>query len=177
MEILQIIWNALTTENVMVLKLTSMPMLILELTVSMLLFTTILDINSNKKNKIIYVVILSLIGFLNLWIIPDPFNTVLNLIACPICVYFIFKTNILKAILAEIIPYVFFIILSEIVVNIYTIIFKISNQVFGTITIYKMTSSLLIYFFVYLIYRFIKYFKISIKNIRLSKTNTRFIIN
>ena len=95
MEIIQTIWNALTTENVMLIKLTSMPMLILELTISMLLFTSVLNITVNRKQKFLYVLILSLIGILTLWIIPTPFNTFINLIAYPILVFILFKTNIL----------------------------------------------------------------------------------
>jgi len=105
MEILQIIWNVLTTENEVLTKIFASFLMFIELTISMLLFTSILNISATKHQKVIYVLILSLIGILTLWIIPIPFNTFINLIACPILVYFIFKTNILKTILAEIIPY------------------------------------------------------------------------
>ena len=176
MEIFQTIWTALTTENIMLINITSVPMLVLELTVSMLLFTTILNINSNKKQRILYVTILALIGLINLCIVPPPYNTFINLIACPILVYFIFKTTILKSILSEFVPYIFFIISTEIVVNIYLIAFNISNQVFSTTPIHKIIGSTFIYLFVYLIYRFIKYYKISIKNVKLNKKNSRLLL-
>ena len=145
MEILQTIWVALTSENTNLIKIITFPMLVLELTISVLLFTTILNIQSNKKQKILYILILSLIGFLNLIIVPAPYNSFINLIACPICVYFIFKTNVLKAFLAEIIPFISFIIVGAIVGNLYKAIIKISNQVFNTTPIHKIIGSFLIF--------------------------------
>lgn len=156
MEILQTIWTALTTENELLIKITSMPMLILELIVSMLLFTTILNIKSTKKQKIIYISILSLIGFINLWFISTPYNTFINLIACPILVHFIFKTNTLKSILAEIIPYVVFVLLGSILVNIYTILSGIPTNSFVIIPIHKITFSALMYICAYFFYLFFK---------------------
>ena len=104
MEILQTIWNALITENELLIKLSSIPMTILEVTMTTLLFITILNIESNKKQRTLYILIFSFIAIISVLFIPTPFNTFINILACPILVYFIFKTNILKAILAEIIP-------------------------------------------------------------------------
>ena len=147
MEIFQTIWNALTTENIPLLNIINIPLVFIEMLVSMLIFTTILNISSNKKQKSLYVLLLSLIGLFTSWFVPIPYNTFINILACPICVYFIFKTTILKSILAEFLPYIFFIILGEIVVNIYTIMFNISNEVFSTTPIHKIIGSIFIYFF------------------------------
>ena len=156
MEILQTIWTALTTENELLIKITSMPMLILELIVSMLLFTTILNIKSTKKQKILYISILSLIGFINLWFIPTPYNTFINLIACPVLVYFIFKTNILKSILAEIIPFISFVIIS------YILMTGISSNAILNIPIYKIAFSAIMYTIIYIIYLIFKNFNYNI---------------
>ncbi len=173
MEILQTIWTALTTENEMLIKVTSMPMLVLELTVSMLLFITILNIKSNIKQKIFYIVALSLIGFINLWFIPTPYNTFINIIACPILVYFIFKTNILKAILAEIIPYVFFVIIGSVLLNIGVTITKIPTDSFLQIPLAKICSSLLMYTLSYLLYIILSKFSISVNILENFKRNNK----
>lgn len=162
MEILQTIWTALTTENEMLIKITSMPMLILELIVSMLLFTSILNLNPNKKQKILYISILSIIGFINLWLIPTPYNTFINLIACPILVYFIFKTNILKSILAEIIPYIVSVILISFLTNTYSIIFNINSNHIITVPIHRLGYSIIQYSFIYIFYVFCKHFEFNI---------------
>ena len=109
MEIFQTIWNALTTENETLIQIITFPMLILELTLSMLLFTTLLNINATKMQKILYILILSIIGIATVYFIPIPYNTFINVLACPILVLLIFRTSILKSILAEIIPYILFV--------------------------------------------------------------------
>ena len=147
MEILQTIWNALTTENQNLIKIISIPLGILEAFLTMLLFTTILDISSTKKQKALYVSIFSIIAVLSITVIPSPFNTFVNLISCPILVILIFKTSILKAILAEVVPYAFFCVIGATVANLYTVILKISNEVFSTTPIHKFCGSLFIYLF------------------------------
>lgn len=163
MEILQTIWNALTTENEMLTKIITSFLMFIELTVSMLLFTTILKISSTSKQKLLYVLILSLIGIITNWIIPVPFNTFINILACPILVYFIFKTSILKSILAEIIPYIFFVTINSILLNIVVNIFNgISIDIIFKIPIIKLSCSLLMYLIAFLIYTFLKHFSINI---------------
>lgn len=162
MEILQTIWTALTTENETLTKIFASFLMFIELYVSMLLFITILKIPANKKQKILYVLLLSLIGILNLWIIPTPYNTFINLIACPILVHFIFKTNLLKSILAEIIPYIVFVLLGSILVNIYTILSGIPTNSFVIVPIHKFLFSILMYSCAYFIYLFFKKHNINI---------------
>lgn len=162
MEILQTIWNALTTENEIITKATSIPMTILEIIVTTLLFTSILNIKSTKKQKIIYVLSFSFIAIISIYFIPTPFNTFVNVLASPILVYLIFKTNILKAVLSEVIPYVVFVLLGSILVNLYTIIFGISTNSFINIPIHKMLFSLIMYSCAYLIYFFFKHCNINI---------------
>ena len=162
MEVLQTIWTTLTTENMMLIKLTSMPMLIIELTISMLLFTTILNITPNQKQKILYVIILSFIGLLNLWIIPTPFNTFINLISCPFCVYFIFKTNILKAIISQFVPFVFFVLTGNIILKMFLLLFNISSNMVLSIPIYKLAYSFIVYPVLFCIFMLFKKYNINI---------------
>ena len=51
MEILNNIWVALTTENENLTKAIGLPFIIIEVTVSMLLFSAILNIKLDKKQK------------------------------------------------------------------------------------------------------------------------------
>ena len=162
MEILQTIWTSLTTENLMLVKIITSFLMFIELTVSMLLFTCVLNINVNKKQKLLYIIILSLIGILTLWLVPTPFNTFINVIACPILVFFLFKTNVLKAILAEIIPQIIFTVVGLIVTNIYMIVSNMPNNVFINIPVHKICCSLIIYLFSYIMYKYFKHFNITI---------------
>ncbi len=162
MEILKTIWTALTAENVMLIKIISAPMLVLELTVSMLLFTYILNISVDKKQKILYVLILSIIGLVTSWSIPVPYNTFINIIACPILVYFLFKTNILKAIISQFIPYVLFVLIGNITLKLLLLSPNLSTDLVLSIPIYKIIYSLIMYLVVFCIYLLFKKYNINI---------------
>ena len=179
MEILQTIWNALTTENEMLINIMSIPMTILEITITTLLFTSILNIKSTKKQKICYIFSFSFIAVISMYFIPTPYNTFVNVIASPILVYFIFKTSILKSILAEIIPYVASVILISFLPNVYTIIFNTDTNTIITIPIHKFTYSIIQYVFLYLLYVFCKHFgfNINIKHNIKCKNHIMLLLN
>ena len=96
MEILQTIWTALTTENETLINLISIPFTFIEITLSMLLFTTILNINSSKKKNTFYVIIMSVISLLVNFITPNPYRSILNFILIPLIIYIVFKIGIKK---------------------------------------------------------------------------------
>ena len=50
MEILNNIWLALTTENEVLINILAVPFLLIETTVTMLLFTSLLNIKATKKS-------------------------------------------------------------------------------------------------------------------------------
>ena len=178
MEILQTIWSALTTENEMLITILSIPMTILEATVTTLLFTSILNILSTMKQKVAYILSFSLIAIISIHFVPTPFNTFINLIACPILVYFIFKTTILKSIVSQFIPYVFFVLIGNLLLKIYLIAFNISTDMTLVIPIYKISFSLIMYLIVFIIYLCLKKFHINISLYeKLRKNNSFLIIN
>lgn len=146
MEIFQTILNILTIENKMLINIIDIPLIFIEMTLSMLLFTTILKISATKKQKYLYVIILSAMGLITAWSIPVPYNTFINIIACPLFVYLIFKTNILKSILAVIIPYIPYMVISYILMTAFP-----SNNVLN-IPIYKICFSVIMYLLVFLLY-------------------------
>ncbi len=176
MEILQTIWNALTTENELGVLILSIPLSFLESTITLLLFKSILKIKSTKKQNVTYIISFSLIGLISLFFIPAPFNTFINLIACPILVYFIFKTNILKAILAEVIPYIIFFIFSSILVMLFVKITNMSSNYFLLIPVYKLCYSILLYFLIYIFYLLFTKFKLHINIVDKMKNKNNFII-
>ncbi len=173
MEIIQTIWNALTTENEMLTLIICSPLTFLEVYISTLLFIRILNINSNSKSKIIYVLSFSIIALLTIFVIPTPYNTYVNLIACPILVYFIFKTNILKAVLAEIIPYIIFVVLGSVLLNICVKLSGIPTDTFIKIPIAKFCCSSLMYLVAYLLYILFSKFSIKINLLENLKTNNK----
>ena len=103
MEILQTIWNVLTSENETLSNIFICPFIFIEVYLYMKLFTTLLNIDSTKNQKITYVVASSTIAIVNILFIPSPYYTFINVLACPVFVFLIFKLDILKSILCEIV--------------------------------------------------------------------------
>lgn len=177
MEILQTIWTALTTENQKLTLILCSPLTFVEVYVSTLLFTQILNIDIINNKKLTYVLSFSIIALTTMFIIPTPYNTFINLIACPLLIYFIFKTSLLKSILSEIIPYIIFVILGSIVVNLCNIITKIPTNIFSCIPIYKFSCSLILYICAYFIYLYFKKYNINISVIdKFNKKNNAVLI-
>ena len=176
MQILQMIITAVTTPNQSLINIISFPMQLLEVTLTMLLFTTIINIKSNNTKKLIYVLVFSFVSFLSQIFVPSPFNTFINVISCPILVYFIFKTTILKSILAEIVPYIIFVVILIIIQNIFFVIFHGSNIDLYEIPIYRISISLISYLFTFFIYIFAKKRNFSIEIDDILKGRTNFIL-
>lgn len=167
MEILQTIWEALTTPNEGIISFIfndfGFPFIFIELTVNMLLFTSVLNISSNKKQKITYVISSSLITFLSVLIFPKIYVTFINMITCPLLVKFIFKTNIFKGLLAEIIPTIIIVLLETILGKVFYLIFHIEYETICNISLTRFSIVFCIYFSVYLIYRLSKHLNLNIK--------------
>ena len=81
MEILNNIWSTISTENITLINIMSIPLTALELYLTMLLFTTILKINSTKKQQIIYLAITIPLGLICNFIIPKPYSNIITLLS------------------------------------------------------------------------------------------------
>lgn len=162
MEILNTIWTALTTENEMLIFLLSIPFSILEITLTTLLFITILNISPTFRQKFTYIISFSVISIVSGLLIPAPYNTFLNVIACPILIFFIFKTTVFKSIMAEILSYIIFIIVGTLTLNTYISLLNITTDMVVVIPIYKILTSVTIYLISFIIYFLFKKFRVNI---------------
>lgn len=176
MEILQTIWNALTTENELIIKLQGIPLTFIEMYLTITLSLTLLNINSTSKQKSLAVIILSIIGLLTTFLVPTPFNTLINIISFPIVFIIIFKTDILKSIFAEIIPYIIIFIISFILLNLYSLLFNIPNNIANTIPIYKFTFSIILYVTIYFIYLILRKINLNFSSLDDLKDKNKLII-
>ena len=156
MELLQTIWNALTNENEVLMNIISVPMTFIEISLTFLLFTTVLNISFTKKQAILYIVLSSSIGLILPYITPSPFYTFINLIILPMLVYLILKTNFIKAISAEIIIFGVLFLCGILLITIYTSISGLPTIVISKIPIHKFNYSLLLYFVLFIIYKILK---------------------
>lgn len=179
MEILQTVWTALTTENEVLASTLAYCFAFIEAIITMLLFSTILNINANFKNKLIYVILFTSISIFTSCVIPAPYNTFINVLICPLLVMLFFKTKVFTAILAELIPYTIFVLVGVVTLNSYIHLFNLTTDMVVTIPIYRVTSSLFTYSVVFIIYLVLKHYKVNIRlldSINL-KSTTIFLVN
>lgn len=153
---LNAVWSALTTTNDELINVLAIPCNFIEITVTMLLFTTLLKIDTTKKQKIIYIITLSLIGILTNSFIPTPYNVIINIISLPITVFFVFKTTILKSILSEILPMIINYVLEAVLLKLYFLILGISQDTASSVPIYRFSFIFIIYLTWFIFYKFCK---------------------
>ncbi len=141
MEILNNTELLFTTSNI----LYRLPFTFSEIYIGMLLFLTILNITTNRKSKILYVTISSLLTIMSNFIIPDPFNVFTNFIVYFILIVFIFKTSLFKSLLAVITPIATFGLISTLILNPYLTLFNITAEQLSSIPIYNTGYLLCLY--------------------------------
>lgn len=174
MEILQTIWSSLTTENPNMIILISIPLTFIEGFVSMLLFTTLLNINATKKQKWLYVLIASCFSIISRLIIPAPYNTYFNLVAVFLCVLLIFKTTFLKSLICLFLPSIIAALIESVLAKVYYSIFNIDYLVGGNIPLHRLIGTFIIYMVMFLIYILLKYFKVNLSKLQVLDKKKKF---
>ena len=158
------------------ITLISIPLTFIEGYISMLLFTTILNIDSTKKQKTMYVLIMSICAIISRIIIPNPFNTFVNILVIFLSSIFIFRISIFKGILALIIPFIITIIIESIFSRFYFTIFNIDYDTGFNIPIHRFCGTLFLYAIMYLFYIILKYCKINISKFEILNRKKKFLL-
>lgn len=158
------------------ITLISIPLIFIEAYVSMLLFTTILNISVTKKQQIIYVLAISIFGIITNLFIPEPFDTFLNVAVFLLSNILILKSNFLKSILALVIPFITAILVELIFSRIYSTIFNIDYVVGMNIPIHRLIGTLFMYLFIFIIYLILKYFKVNLSKIEILNKKHRYLL-
>lgn len=171
MEFFQTIWTMLTTPNEGVANLVNIPMGFIEATVSMLLFTTILNISSNKKQKLIYLLLAITISIFTNTLLFE-YSKFINVILLPILVILIFKTSILKGIFSQIVPAIILSIFEPILMGILETCFAIGKNEISLIPLYRILYLTLMYLYAFILYKVCKHLEINITFVdNMSKRN------
>ena len=163
MELLNNIWNVLSTPNECLINIILIPSTIVEAIFTLLIFTTILNLKASTAKKIIYVIACSIISFINTYFIPSPINIFVNYISIFIIIYLIFKISFFQGLLASIIPTIIFALVSSLIMNPYFTLFNISYNESATIPIYRIIYLLIMYAVVLIILLLLKFKKVKIK--------------
>lgn len=176
MGILQTIWTALTTENEMLSTLLLMPETYLENFINVLLFSTLLEISSDRKTKVLYIVIISTLCNLTNLFIPNPFRSFINLALILVFIKIMFKTSIIKTILAVILPMSVTVLCESIISKFCLCYLNYNIASLVSIPLYRLTITLLVQILAFIIYLFVKYFKIQISVFENISKKTKFLI-
>lgn len=173
MEIFQTIWTALSTPNPTLISILSIPLVFIEITVTMLLFTTILNLSASKQQKFRYVLLISVLSIVSNNFIPKPLGPILHIFLTPIIIKFFFKTSLLKGFIAEVLPLIVIVLLETILIKVFVVSFNLIYDLILTIPIYRLSIVLLIYLCIYLLYRLAKHFNFSIALMENMNSKTR----
>ena len=176
MDILQKILNSVTTPNEGLFNIIGIPLTYLDALVCMYFFTTVLNIKTTNKRKLIYVLIYGTFANLINFVIPASYTVFINMILWPVMVFFILKTTVLKSILSEVITFVLTSTLDFVCSNVAYDFFNITSAQIMVVPLYRTCVVLSIYLSIYLITLVIKYFKVNIDVIDNMSTKTKVLL-
>lgn len=157
MELLNNIWNAISTPNQGLINIIMLIGCLVEIILSFLLFSELLGINSTRKQKIIYICISTIESFIFMRFIPSPFNSFANLIFIFFLVLILFKQTVVKSLIAVLCPMIIFALTGSLIQNPYLTIFKLTFEQANLIPIYRIGYLTIIYSIVLLIIFILKH--------------------
>lgn len=176
MKVFNNIWLAISTPNELLVNIIAIPAMLLENFLIMTLFTAILDIKPVRSQRIIYVLLLSIIGIFTMYFIPTPFNIFINFIAPIIIAYIIFKLSFFKITTAIVISLIVINLIGILVLNPYITIININTEDLNAIPIYRILYITIIYLLTFIIILILKRKNIKLKFLEYIDKKNKFII-
>ena len=176
MEFFNTIIQILTTPNEGVTNIICAPLVFVEAIVAMLLFTTILNISYTKKQGFLYIVLASTYSLLAKFLIPLPYGTILTILLFPTIVFFIFKTGLLKSILAQVIPLIITVLIEPIIAKLYFVLFNYSYTLAMITPIYRIIIMLIVYSSMLLIYLLCKKLHLNITALHILDRKSKLLL-
>ena len=162
MEILQNLWNVLTTEDENLIKYLTVCMGLLEGYVYLKLFTSVLNLSYTTKQQNIYFACIFICLLFSTFIIPNEYSVFFATISLPIIIKFVFKTTIMKGILSELLILIITLSIETLFIKLHEKFIHISIYDCINIPIYRISSMLTIYLAIYIISKIILFFKVNI---------------
>ena len=163
MEVLNNIWIAISTPNEGLINILMTLATFVEAILLMFLYTSLLNIKPNKKQKLIYFSILIVTSLISMYIIPNPFNIFFNYVVLFLIVKSIFKINNLENLLGVVLSALLFALIGVLISNPYITILHISSYEMASIPIYRMGYLLITYLLLIIISYIIRYKNLSLE--------------
>ena len=155
MEVLNNIWIAISTPNEELVNILLIPAGIIENYLMLLLFSNILNIESSRNQKLIYILLMSFVSLLTIHVIPNPFNLIINYGFMIILSINLFKISKIKGILT-ISSSIVFALVGMLTLNPYLTIFNINSTQLNLIPMYKLGYLIIMYLIVSILIIIIK---------------------
>lgn len=155
MEVLNNIWIAISTPNEGLVNILLIPAGIIENYLMLSLFSNILNIESSRNQKLIYILLMSFVSLLTIHVIPNPFNLIFNYGFMIILSINLFKISKIKGILT-ISSSIIFALVGMLTLNPYLTIFNINSSQLNLIPMYKLGYLIIMYLIVSLLIFIIK---------------------
>lgn len=153
------IWTFLNTENIDFITTASVFIRLIENYLFMNIFLLSLNISSNKNQKLLYVVLMTLLSIVTSEFIPSPFNVIVNYGCVILAIKYIFKLDFLKALISLIVSTFAFGLCNILLQNPFSTAFHIGPDKLVSIPIYRFSYLLILYMFISLICIFLSKFK------------------
>lgn len=164
MDIFNNIWIAISTPNQLLLNILLLLLVIfIEAPLSFSLICNVFKVAYTRKQKYIYVIVVSFLGILSMYVLKSPFNIILNYLSTFLILYFVLHMHIIKAIVSSIFPSIIFNLLGILLFNPYLFIFNLTYEQATNIPVYRIPFAL----FMYLIVLFLN-FVLNYKNITIN---------
>lgn len=161
MELLHNLWNVLVTEDENLTNYICLSLTFVEIYVTMKLFTTVFNISYTKKQRNIYVCLMSILIIITNLFLPNTFNIFVGIILLPVIIKITFNTSVLKSILSEICTMLIILIIEIIYLKICSLLFGITSQECKSILLYRIPFMISIYITVFLLSKIIKAIKVN----------------
>ena len=156
MEILNNLWLAISTPNEELTSLMMIPITFLENFLIMYLFISILNIESTKRQKYIYVALMSIVAFITTYLLTNPFNVFFNYFMMIALIYIVFKLSMLKSIIAAVSSVAVFSLVGFLVLNPDLTLFNLSSEQLMITPVYIFGYLCIMYLLVLILILFLK---------------------
>lgn len=153
------ILTALCTQNITLINILLIPASIIESFLFLKLTLIIFDLKITNTKKIIYILCTAIMGILNLFFIPAPYNFIINYTVIVFLIKHFLNLTLLKSIISLIVTLFIFVILNILIQNPFITLFNITFDDYMNIPIYRISYLLITYSILYLICILLKNFK------------------
>ena len=162
MNTIQKIMNVLMNPNAELINIITLIFSVVEVFIYVNIFITLLNINPSKKSKYLYMLLLFISVAFNKFIIPVPYNTIINILLFTLLSLIFFKTKLLDTCIVMAIFFALTALFEMISSQIYTLIFNRPYAEFALSPLYTIIFLLIVYTCLFIMLQFFKHFHVNI---------------